>query len=125
MAHDTPFLPGYNVRLSYSAIQEMCKEFELETIDDLPTKINSGKLKTPDYEKIILFGLNTRHPEITLDDLKKPGGMFDKFMDINGTKGINDLVKVALDSLYDCGILVRSEPAGDMGEASHTQSATG
>lgn len=122
MAHNTPFLPGYDLRLSYSAIEEMCRDFGIESVDDLPKMLAKGELGTLKILKIIWFGLKTKHPKITFEELRQPGGMFEKFMDVDGTKGLDDLTQVGIQILFDSGVLAKgSEPVVDKGEVNPSQ----
>lgn len=126
-AQNTPFLPGFELRLTYTGIQILCREFNIETVDELPELITTGKLKTPDFEKIIWIGLLAKHPDMTIEELRKPGGLFDKFLDPDGNKGLNDLVSVGMQCLFDSGILTSENPGqvADKGEEKPEQLKNG
>jgi hypothetical protein len=116
-AKSTDFLPGYSLRFNFSGVKLLCRELGIERVDDILEFVQT-KMNSTDIEKIIYVGLKGKHPALKLEDLTKEGGLLDQFTDIDGENGFGDIGDVALQSLFDSGILARasSNQVADTGE---------
>jgi hypothetical protein len=125
-AKSTDFLPDYPLRFNFSGVKFLCKELGIERVDDILEFVQT-KMKSTDIEKIIYAGLRGKHPELTLEDLTKEGGLLDQFTDLDGENGFGDIGEVALQSLFDSGILARAGPnqVADTGEGRTQPSMNG
>ncbi len=123
MAQNTPFL-DYELRLTNSATKKMCKELGIKTTAELPERLKT--MTDEDCEKIIALAIKANVPEMTLEKMQEEGGLFDKYTGLDSDKAPSDLINVAIQVLFDSGILVKEEtPVADKGEPPLSQLTNG